>query len=330
MRRWVPIVVFVALAAMAAVALAQVGGTPRAKAAAIASSGSFEISNSDEGLPIFSATGIAPGGSAEGTVTIEDTGSDPVALHLRQGELEDAPGFGGGLLSGRLQLTVLDITEPAEPRTVYAGPFDSMPEQAVGNLAGGEARTFEFTATLPAGGAATFQNAVQGASTTVAYAWIATEAEEEHVAPPPDNGGDSPSGGGAGTPAGGKPSGGGEANGAVDLLTLTVPKIQPRVRGGHILSWAICDQTCRIFVRGRIRATGAGTHRGAKIHFSRTRFYAPGGQRVRIPIPRKVRRFMRETPGRERVRAKLRFIAVGADGQRDVVRKTVKLRAHRH
>jgi hypothetical protein len=301
MRRWVPIVVFVGLAAMAAVALAQVSGTPRAEAAAISSTGSFEISNSDEGQPIFSATGIAPGGSAQGTVTIEDTGSDPVTLHLRRGELEDEPGSGGALLSGRLQLTVLDTTGPTPARTVYEGPLDSMPEQGVGRLEGGEARTFEFTATLPESGAATFQNAVQGASTTVAYAWIATEVEEEHIAPPPDGGGNSPNGGGAGTPAGGQ-SGGGEGNGGFYLLDLTVPKIQPRVRGGHILSWAICDQTCRIFVRGRIRATGAGKHSGAKIHFARTRFYAPGGQRVRIPIPRKVRRFMRQTPGRERGR----------------------------
>jgi hypothetical protein len=330
MRRWVPIAVFVALAAMAAVALAQVTDATRAKAAAIASSGSFEISNSDEGQPIFSATGIAPGGSAQGTVTIEDTGSDPVALHLRRGELEDEPGIGGALLSGRLQLTVLDITTPAAPRTVYSGPLDSMPEQAAGTIEGGEARTFEFTATLPEGGAPTFQNAVQGASTTVAYSWIATEAEEEErISPPPDGGGNSPNGGGAGNPAGRIQNGSGEGNGAVDLLNLTVPKIQPRLRGGHILSWTICDQTCRIFVRGRILATGAGKHRGAKIHFSRTRSYPPGGQRVRIPIPRKVRRFMRETPGRERVRAKLRFIAVGADGQRDTVRKTVKLRVHR-
>ena len=34
---------------------------------------------------------------------------------------------------------------------------------------------------------------------------------------------------------------------------------------------------------------------------------------------------MRATPGRERVRAWLRFIAVGADGRRDVVHKTVEL-----
>jgi hypothetical protein len=326
MRRWVPIVVLVALAAMAAVALAQVGGAPRAKAAAIATAGSFEISNSDEGQSIFSASGIAPGGSAQGTVAIEDTGSAPVALHLRRGALEDLPGSGGGLLSGRLQLTVVELTGAATARTVYEGPLDSMPGQAVGRLEGGGARTFKFTATLPESGTSSFQNAVQGAATTVAYQWIATEASEpeaEQRESPAGGGGGTPSGGGGATP------GGNEGNGGLDLLKLTVPKIQPILRAGHVLTWTICDQTCRIYVRGRIRASGRGRHRGAKIHFAKTRFYGPGGQRVRIPVPRKLRRFMHMNPGRERLRARLRFIAIGADGQRAVVRKTVKLHARR-
>jgi hypothetical protein len=332
MRRWVPIAIFVGLATMAAVALAQVGGPPRAKAAAIATSGSFEVSNSAEGQPIFSADGIAPGESAQGTVAIEDTGSGPITLDLRRGDLEDVPGLGGGLLSGRLQLTVLELAGPATARTIYEGPLDSMPDQAVGKLEGGEARNFEFTATLPENGTASFQNAVQGASTTVAYQWVATEAgepEEEHREPPAGGGGGAPSGGGGAPAGGGGAPGGSEGNGGLDLLKLTVPKIQPVLRGGHILTWAICDRTCRIYVRGRIRASGRGRHRGAKIHFSRTRSYGPGGQRVRIPLPRKLRRFMRENPGRERLRARLRLIAVGVDGQRDAVRKTVKLRARR-
>ena len=329
MRRWIPIGAFVALAAMAAVALAQVGGTSRAKAAAIATTGSFEISNSDEGQPIFSASGIAPGGAAQGTVAIEDTGSDPVALHLRRGELEDVPGFGGGLLSGRLRLTVLEITGPATTRTVYEGPLDTMPEQAVGRLEGGEARTFEFTATLPDTGAATFQNAVQGASTTVDYAWVATEVEEP-AEPEEERRGPSGSAGTSVTPSGGGQNTGGEGDGGLDLLKLTVPKIRPVLRAGHILAWAICDRTCRIYVRGRIRAAGHGKHRGAKIQFAKTRAHGAGGQRVRIPVPRKLRRWMREHPGREHLRARLRFVAVGTDGQRDTVRKTVKLRTRRH
>ncbi|HJZ37335.1 MAG TPA: hypothetical protein VJ204_13780 [Solirubrobacterales bacterium] len=329
MRRRLPLLVFFALAAMAAVALAQVTDQPQARAAAIAASGPFEISNSHEGQAIFAASGIAPGEATTGTVAIEDTGSEPVALTLRRGELLDEPGVGGGLLSSRLRLTVVDVTRPTAPRTVYAGPLDSMPERPAGTLAGGEARTYEFTATLPEGGEPTFQNAVQGASTTVAYSWVASEAAEEE------------SGGDETTPVEEHPAlpnssgDGGQGNGGVHgegaPLKLTVPKIKGSVRRGRITAWTNCTMPCRLQVRGRLRAMSAttGTRRVAKVRWTSKGTYAAGAHRVRLRIPRSMRAWMRATPGPERLRARLRFTAVGLDGQRDVVRKVVRLRRHR-
>jgi hypothetical protein len=329
MRRGLPFLVFFALAAMAAVALAQVTKGPQARAAAITASGPFEISNSQEGQAIFAASGIAPGEATTGTVAIEDTGSEPVALTLRRGELIDEPGVGGGLLSSRLRLTVVDVTRPTAPRTVYAGPLDSMPERPAGTLSGGEARTYEFTATLPEGGEPTFQNAVQGASTTVAYSWVASEAAEEE------------SGGGGTTPAeeqhalpnsrgdGGQGNGGVHGEGAP--FKLTVPKIKGSVRRGRLTAWTNCTLPCRLQVRGRLRAMSAttGTRRVAKVRWTSKATYAAGAHRVRLRIPRSMRAWMRATPGPERLRARLRFTAVGLDGQRDVVRKVVRLRRHR-
>jgi hypothetical protein len=78
-----------------------------------------------------------------------------------------------------VRLTVVDMTRPTAPRTVYVGPLDSMPERPAGTVAGGEARTYEFIATLPESGEPSFQNAVQGASTTVAYSWVPSEADRE-------------------------------------------------------------------------------------------------------------------------------------------------------
>jgi len=75
MRRLTPILVLLVLAGLAAVALAQVDDAPAARLTASAASGSFEVTNSRDGQPIFAATGIAPGGSAHGAVTIENTGS---------------------------------------------------------------------------------------------------------------------------------------------------------------------------------------------------------------------------------------------------------------
>jgi hypothetical protein len=364
MRRFLPIAVVIVLVALAAVALAQVGSAPAARATAVSSSGSFEVTNSDQGLPIFSATNVAPGDSTSGTVKIEDTGTEAAALTLARGDLVDSPGLGGALLSERLDLTVVDISVPGTPRSVYSGPLASMPDQDIGTLQQGEARTFEFTATLPDSGSQGFQNAVQGASTTVAYEWLAEEAGEgggeepgggEEGGETPGSGGETPSGGGGETPGttpgngggggqggtgggsggsgnggqGGNPGEGGVA-GQNAILNLTVPKVQRALRGGRIVVWTRCDRTCRLSVRGRLRATAAGHHRGARIRFAQKRLAAPGRQRLRIPVPRSLRRWLRQQPSPARLRARLRFVAVGTDGQRDAVRRTIRLRARHH
>jgi hypothetical protein len=335
MRRVVPILVLVALAALAAVALAQVESAPAARLTATAAAGSFEVTNSDDGQPIFAATDIAPGGSADGTVTIEDTGSAAATLVLHRGDVVDSPGLGGGLLSDRLQLAVVDVTVPGAPHTVYAGPLATM---AVGELEPGEARTFEFTATLPDAGEPTFQNAVQAASTTVAYTWIAAGAGEGGGKEP--GGGEGGKGPGGGDGAGGSPGGGsgggstgnggaGGGAGQRGVLELTVPKVRRALRAGRLVVWTRCDEACRLTVRGRLRASAAGHHRGARIRFAQKRLAAAGPQRLRIPIPRKLRMWLRHQPSPKRLRAKLSFTAIGADGQRDVVRRKVRLRAGR-
>jgi hypothetical protein len=335
MRRGLPIVLCVVIAATAAaVALAQqVGNAPRPQAAAISASGSFGISSSHDGQPIFAAGGIAPGGSARGTVAIEDTGAGPVALTLSRGELIDTPGLGAGVLSERLQLTVVDVTAPAAPKIVYSGPLATMPAQPAGKLEPGAVRTFEFTATLPADGTQTFQNAVQGASATVAYSWIAGEASGEEGGAKEESSGGGGSVGGGGSSGGDQNGSGGKA--AEDaVLRLTVPRIRRALRRDRLIVWTNCDESCRLYVRGRMRATSTegpdrGHHRGARIRFSTKSVATPGPRQLRIPVPPRLRRWMREDPGRERLRAKLRFVAVGLDGQRDAVRETVRLRAGR-
>jgi hypothetical protein len=257
-------------------------------------------------------------------VTIEDSGSVPVALKLTRGELTNVPGAGGGVLSDHLQLTVADVSDPAKPRTIYAGPLASMPEQDAGNIAAGAKRTFEFIATLPDSGAPSFQNEVQGASTTVAYSWTAGEVEEEAHEPSPTPGGTVNPGGPA-TPSGGEPNKGGVAAEEA-VLELTVPKLRGRLRAGRLVATTSCDRACRLSIRGRFRASGNGHRRVAKVRFRQTPLYAPGPHRVRIPIPAGLRRWLLETPGPERLRARLRFLATGTDGQRDLVRKHIRLR----
>jgi hypothetical protein len=254
-----------------------------------------------------------------------------VALTLRRGELVDEPGIGGGLLSSRLRLTVVDVTQPTAPRIVYVGPLDSMPGRPAGTLAGGEARTYEFTATLPEGGEPSFQNAVQGASTTVAYSWVASEVDEEEVGTggmPTEEEHRAPESSGGN---GGQSEGNGGVRGEGALLDLTVPRIKGSVSRGRLTVWTNCTMSCRLRVRGRLRATSAttGTRRVARVRWTLKAAYPPGPHRVRLRIPRSMHTWMRATPGPERLRARLRFTAIGLDGERDAVRKVVLLRRHR-
>lgn len=326
MRRLAPILVLLVLAGLAAVALAGVDHAPAARLTAIATSGSFEVLDSRAGEPIFTATNIGPGRSARGTVTIEDTGSTAATLVLRQGDLLDAPGLGGATLSDRLRMSVVDITVPAAPRTVYSGPLATMPDQPAGVLAPGESHTFEFVATLPDTGQPAFQNAVQGATTTVAYAWIAAETSLPGGG---EGGGGGPGGGGG---AGGTPVGNGDTgpSGSRPVLELTVPKILHALHGGRLVAWARCDRSCRLTVAGRLRASAAGHHAGVRIRLREKRL-APGrAQRLRIPVPRRLRSWLRHQPSPAHMRAKLRFTALAADGESAVALKKPRLWAGRH
>jgi len=108
-----------------------------------------------------------------------------------------------------------------------------------------------------------------------------------------------------------------------------VPKVWRALRAGHLIVRAHCDKACRLIVRGRIRASATGHHRVAPVRLTQKRVFPAGAQRLRIPVPAKLRGWLRHQPPPKRLRAKLRFTAVGADGQRDVVRRKVRLRAGR-
>jgi spore coat-associated protein N len=340
--RLIPLITCVVLlGGLGAVALGQVGRPSPARAAAVRATGAFEISNSIEGQPIFAAKEIGPGNSAKGRVTIEDSGSVPVALKLSREGLGDALGIGGGALSGRLQLTITDVTGSGTPRTIYSGPLDSMPEQNAGELQPDRKRTYEFVAALPEG-APSEQNALQSASTSVAYSWTAVEAsgseeveekaKEQKEEKSPERG----TGDGGGTPetrgttgGGGQGTGSGGGAGVEAALGLTVPKIVSTHTGSAFITYFACEATCRIHVTGRLRATAHGHLRVVKVRFGVKHTYAPGSQKLRIPVPRGMRRWLHRMPPPKRLRARLRFVAIGSAGGRDVVTRQVKLRVRR-
>lgn len=162
--------------ALAAVAIALVFAAPGEGAAKLrlaSAGGSLSLSNSKEGQAVFRAAAMRPGDEASGTVTIGNTGSVAGALNVAPAGLLDTPGAGGGRLSDRLQLLVIDVTDVQRPVTVYTGALRAMGAVGLGSLAPGARRSYLFVAKMAPGAG---DNAFQGATLSAAFEWNAVGA----------------------------------------------------------------------------------------------------------------------------------------------------------
>lgn len=130
--------------------------------------GDLRLSNSQEGQAIFQASGLAPGRSVTGTVTLSNSGTLPGDLSLQQLDVADSPGPGGGRLSNVVSLQITDVTGGSSI-PVFSGQLGGLDSRPLGAIGPGEARTFRFTASLP-----DMDNAFAGSGLTVRYAWNAT------------------------------------------------------------------------------------------------------------------------------------------------------------
>jgi hypothetical protein len=162
----------VALAAIAIALALAAPGEGAAKLRLASASGSLSLSNSNAGQAIFRATGMRPGQEASGSVTIGNTGTVPAALGVATAGIQDVPGLGGGRLSDRLQLRVVDVT--ATPVTVYSGALRAMGAVGLGTLAPGARRTFVVVAAMTPGAG---DNAFQGAALQMGFEWTAVGSE---------------------------------------------------------------------------------------------------------------------------------------------------------
>ena len=233
--------------------------TPRvADAAVVAANGDLDLQSSLDGSPILTASNLAPGDSASGQVTVANAGAGSGAFTLNRHTLTDTPGAGGGALSARLQLEVIDVTSPASPVAVYSGPLGSMPQRGLGTLLPGQQRTYRFEANLPEGGTA--DDAYAGAAASVTYRWTVS-SDSGPVDPPVDP---------PGPPGGGGPGGNGGPRPTVPGGTVPGPGfVQPglrlgvgmrkkqRLRGRTVRVQVLCSQSCRFISRAGIRVKGA-------------------------------------------------------------------------
>jgi hypothetical protein len=134
--------------------------------------GSLTLSNDKEGSAILSLGGMRPGDSVTDTVTLGNTGSLDGDLSLSTSNLVDTPGGGGGALSGELDLRIRDVTNAGSPVTVYDGKVEALTPTALGSLAAGASRVYEFRVSFPDAGPGA-ENAYQGSAMSVQFDWTA-------------------------------------------------------------------------------------------------------------------------------------------------------------
>jgi hypothetical protein len=143
------------------------------------SDGVVQMSNSRAGLPIVTAENLAPGQSASGQVTLENTGTARGYFYLRPHGLVSPAGPGGGQLADNLLLHVT-LTKGGVTSRKYAGLISKMGTITAGRFSPGESGTYTFeveakntgipappTLSRPVRG----DNKYQGTSASVDFRW---------------------------------------------------------------------------------------------------------------------------------------------------------------
>ncbi|WP_243056992.1 hypothetical protein [Nocardioides sp. SR21] len=137
----------------------------------VVATGSMTQVNSADNAAFMSGHDLVPGDHVDGAVTVRNEGDARGSFRLVAGDVEDEPGPGGGQLSTRLTLRVVEAGSGTEVYTGRIGDLDA----DLGTWAPGEERGYEFEVTFPPGTAAA-DNAYQLSSFTVTYVWDAVQA----------------------------------------------------------------------------------------------------------------------------------------------------------
>ena len=166
--------ILLSLAALGAVSIAAIGGTfanltatPTSISSNAFAAGQLVMTRSGSGA-IFSADAMKIGDTANGSVTITNTGNLAGAYTL------SGSSSGNAALAAQLNLTVYKDTDGGTE--VYDGPLGSF-SASLGTFAGdGDAHTFYFHVSLPSTGTDAGDNALQGLSMEESFTWSATQA----------------------------------------------------------------------------------------------------------------------------------------------------------
>ena len=324
----------VVLALAIAVAAGAAGAHERpAEIGRMAATGAVTLSSAKASTAIIHATGLVPGQSVSGNVALANVGDTRGRLSLLRTGMVDVPGRYGGRLSDALQLRVEDADGGA-----WTGPLAGPSVLDLGVMEPGEGRSYRLTVTLPDTGPYGRDNAVQGSSVTIDWAW-ATEAVGPPVATPtPTASATPPQPEPSVTPPAVVPERPLPVRGA-PRLSLRIP--HQRVLGTRGISvYGSCDRPCRIAFKARVQ-TSPLARASARTLLRRQVFRSLGAarrlpskgtgeRRIRLRLtPRAVRTLKHTLRIRGRVAIVIQGRARGAAGARTVTRRIVLKRAAR-
>lgn len=254
--------VLVALGLVASAWLVGDGGSARA---ALGSATGPLVATDPGDAAVLVASGLAPGASRSGEVTVTNVGDASGAFTLSPRDLVDT----GAPLSTVLDLAIEDVTAGRTPSAVYAGPLDQLRGADLGSLAQSEARRYRFTVSFPSGESDDVDNAYQGASSSVTFVWTTA--------------GSAASGSGTATDTRTP----GQDVGATTVRSTRAPRATLAARArqygvnGRIAASIACEAACSVTLSG----TASSGRVAKRMTPVRRTLRKAGGVRLRIKLP---------------------------------------------
>ncbi len=122
---------------------------------------SIQLSSSAPNQAIVAASGMKPGASRQGTITIGNKGTAPGTVALK------ASGLTGTALAAVIDLTIADTTAGGSTQK-WSGKLGSFSSVDLGSFAAGASRDYRFTLSWPS---ASNEASLQGATTSLTFQW---------------------------------------------------------------------------------------------------------------------------------------------------------------
>lgn len=123
---------------------------------------SFQLGSSAPNQAIVAASGMRPGDSRQGSISIDNKGNAPGTVVLK------ATGLTGSALAAVLDLKVEDTTGGGSTQR-WSGKLGSFGSVDLGSLAAASTRTYRLTLSWPS---AANEASLQGASTSLTFQWV--------------------------------------------------------------------------------------------------------------------------------------------------------------